>query len=488
MRWFVPSVVHSYPLHLTWRWWLTLAVAFAGQSPLLAQFPPRPPTDVTAAQDRDQMMAQLHIAFPVLPPMAEDPNRPANAHPRDPQNPNGNWTDAAGNVVVRSGFGLWVTYDDKQAYNYPSLDLLKMNDGTPVTTPDQWWNQRRPELFAALQDDLYGHMPDQHDWPAVTWSVRTAIGGEDGARYLEQNLTGAIDTSRYPEVRDVPKLVARLRLPADARGPVPVIVVLGMRGFDEVWQLVAPEGWGLCAFDPNQLQPDDGAGLTSHLIGLLNRGGWRKPDDWGTLVAITWGIGRLIDYFDTNENVDATRVGLAGHSRWGKATAVAMAYEPRLAIGFPSCGGALGPSPIRRHWGQNLENLAWEREYHWCAGNIFKWMGPLHPGAYLPRKVELLPVDAPALIAMAAPRPVFLNGGTTDTWSDAPGTWLTARAASPVYELLGKTGLVATDATPVPDQAYADGDLAYRVHTGGHTPMPDWPAFIAFARRYLNAR
>jgi hypothetical protein len=163
-----------------------------------------------------------------------------------------------------------------------------------------------------------------------------------------------------------------------------------------------------------------------------------------------------------------------------------MAYEPRMAIAYPSCGGALGPSMIRRHWGQNLENLSWDREYHWCAGNLFKWMGPLDAGTYMPRKVEELPVDAHSVIALAAPRPVFLNGGTTDTWSDAPGTYLTAVAASPVYELLGAKGVLMKDPSLVADKAYLDGEIGFRMHDGGHTPIPDWPAFIEFARQHLN--
>jgi hypothetical protein len=450
-----------------------------------AAIPDRPGADVTATQDRDQMMAQLGISFPSsLPPTAEDPNRPPGVRPRDPANPTGNWTDDAGNVVVRGGFGLWVTYADQQAYHYPSIDLLRANDGTRITTPESWWSKRRPELFEAVQRDLYGRMPDVKQWPKVNWQVAD-VGGGTPANSVA--LTGVIDTSAFPEVRNAPRIVANLRWPANASGRIPVVIHLGLRGADEVWKLIEPEGWALCAFEPNELQPDNGAGLTSYLIGLMNRGNWRKPDDWGSLVAISWGVGRLLDYFAAGDRFDATRVALAGHSRWGKATLVAMVYEPRLAVGYPSCGGALGPALIRYHWGQNLENLSWDREYHWCAGNIFKWMGPLHEGRYLPRKVELLTVDADAMIALVAPRPLFLNGGTTDTWSSPPGTWAAGLAASPVYTLLGKKGVVANgDTTPVPDKDYLEGDLGFRLHTGGHTPMPDWPAFIAFARRYLS--
>jgi hypothetical protein len=311
-------------------------------------------------------------------------------------------------------------------------------------------------------------------------------GGTDESPYVEKQITGTIDTSRYPQVRDEPKIVAVLRIPANVDGPVPVIIAFGgPRWLDGTWQFVEGRGMGICMLSPNDLQPDDGAGLTSYLIGLVNQGNWRKPTDWGTLVAWSWGVSRLIDYFETDEDVDATKVGVTGHSRYGKASLVAMAYEPRLAIAYPSCGGALGPSMIRRHWGQDLESVAWDREYHWMAGNFFRWMGPLHEGQYLPRKVELLPVDAHALLALAAPRPVFLNAGTQDTWVDPYGIYLAAAGATPVYELLGVKGLVMSDDEPKVDVAYIEGAIGYRLHEGGHTPAPDWPAFIEFARRYF---
>ena len=452
-----------------------------------ADFPARPPADVTRVMDRDQMMSQLGVTFPEQGPRAEDPNRPANARPTDPENPNANWTDEDGNVVVRGGFGLWVTYDDDNPGDYTPIDLLKMNDGTPVRTPDDWWTKRRPEIFHDIQDQLYGFLPPADQMPGVTWSVKSTVGGDLKAPYVEQTITGTIDTSSYPEVRDAPKISARLRVPAYADAPVPVIILIGTRGFENLYdEFIAPEGWGLCSFDINAVQPDNGQYLTSYLIGLVNKGAWRKPTDMGQLVAGAWGIGRLIDHLETNANIDPKKIGLTGHSRWGKATTVAMAFEPRLAIAYPSCGGALGPSMIRRHWGQNLENLSWDREYHWVNGNAFNYMGPLHEGQYLPRKVESLSVDAHSMIALAAPRPVFLNGGTRDTWSDAPGTFLTGVGASPVYELLGAKGLVAPADGPVVDEAYLEGDIGYRVHDGGHTPIPDWPAFVEFAKKYFE--
>jgi hypothetical protein len=382
-----------------------------------------------------------------------------------------------------------VNYDDAKAGSYTPLQPLRMHDGTVVKTAAEWWNTRRPEMLEDVARTVWGRIPDARVLPKVTWDVTsTTNGGADDVAFVEKRITGTIDTSRYPEVRNVPKIDVVLRLPVNAKGPVPVIVVFSApNGLNTNWNFVKAEGWGLATFDPVTLQPDNGAGLTSYLIGLVNQGNWRKPDDWGTLVAYAWGIGRLIDYFETTRDVDATRVGLMGHSRWGKATMVAMAYERRIAIGYPSAGGTLGAKQFRRHWGQNLESISSANEYHWMAGNAFTFMGPLKAGSYLPRKVETLPVDGESLIALAAPRPVFLNGGTTDTWSDAPGTYLAGVAASPVYELLGKKGLVNRDGpVPKPDVAYLEGELGYRVHTGGHTPAPDWPAFVEFTRKYFR--
>jgi hypothetical protein len=475
----------------SWRVSLLFALCCMAAPDAQTPFPARPPADVTATMDRDQMMAQVGVSFPDdLPPKGTDPNRPpVNLTQKYPEEPDRSYLDDAGNTIVRDGFGLWVNYEDERAGNYTPLDPLKMHDGTRVTTAQDWWSRRRPEIERDVQGTVWGRVPDASVLPRVTWTTTaTSMGDAGGVAFVDTSLVGLIDASRYPQVRDVPKMEVTLRLPARASAPVPVIVVFGgLNGLAQNWEYVKAEGWGVAMFNPTSLQPDNGAALSSYLIGLVNQGQWRKPDDWGTLVAYAWGVGRLIDHLETSTTVDARRVGLMGHSRWGKAAMVAMAYEPRIAIAYPSAGGTLGAKQFRRHWGQNLESISAANEYHWMAGNAFRFMGPLVPGQHMPRKVEVLPVDGESLLALAAPRPVFLNGGTTDTWSDAPGTYLAGVAASPVYELLGRKGVINRDgATPKPDVAYLEGDLGYRVHTGGHTPAPDWPAFVDFTRKYFT--
>jgi hypothetical protein len=469
---------------------------------LKAQFPSIPPSNVTNAQGRDQMMWQLGLSFPTLPGKTRDANAPTNAWPSSATNPEGNWTDSAGHTITRSGHGLWNNYDDASAGLFPgpqswrvgsysTIDLLKMKDGPSITTPAQWWNQRRLEVLKDVQEQNWGVIPPDSILPKVTWSVTTSTGGSGTSSYVQKVITGTIDISRYPSVRNVPIISATLRTPAAASGPVPVMVVIG-GGFwtpiDTYWGYCSPNGWGACVFNSSALQPDNGAGLTSYLIGLCNRGNWRKPTDWGSLAAWSWGVSRLIDYFSTDPSVDASKIGVTGHSRYGKAALVAMAYEPRLAIAFPSCAGSLGTKMNRRHWGQDLESSSWDREYHWVAGNFFKWMGPLNAGSYLPRKIELCPVDAHSLLSLCAPRPVFINGGTQDTWTDPYGMYLTGVGASPVYRLLGKSGLILPDAKPQIDVAYIAGDIAYRYHSGGHTDAPDWPAFFQFAAKYFKTK
>jgi len=172
-------------------------------------------------------------------------------------------------------------------------------------------------------------------------------------------------------------------------------------------------------------------------------------------------------------------VGVVGHSRYGKAALVAMAYDPRFAIAYISSSGAGGAALYRRNFGERLENVAGTGEYHWMAGNFLKYAGPLTP--------KDLPVDSHELIALCAPRPVFIGGGATqgDGWVDAKGTFKATVAAGPVYRLWRKKDL-GTAAFPPIGTALIDGDIAYRQHEDGHSPAPNWPVFLKFASRYLK--
>jgi hypothetical protein len=245
-------------------------------------------------------------------------------------------------------------------------------------------------------------------------------------------------------------------------------------------QQVLAKGWGYATINPGSIQADNGAGLRQGIIGLCNKGQFRKADDWGALRAWAWGASRALDYFETDKSVDARHVALEGHSRYGKATIVAMAYDQRFWTAYVSSSGEGGAKLHRRNWGEIIENVAASSEYHWMAGNFLKYAGPLNWND--------MPVDSHELVALCAPRPVFISGGATngDGWVDAKGMFLAAAGAGPVYKLLGKKDMGTTEFPPI-ETALVDGDVAFRQHSAGHTDAPNWPTFLTFASRYVKA-
>jgi len=231
---------------------------------------------------------------------------------------------------------------------------------------------------------------------------------------------------------------------------------------------------------PNTVQPDDGAGLDEGVIGFAAGGQPRANDEWGALRAWAWGASRAFDLFALDRRIDSRRIAIEGLSRYGKAALVAMAYDTRFSLGFIGSSGAGGAKLLRRHFGETLENLAASGEYHWFAPNFLAYGGP--------RTVADLPIDAHSLIAMAAPRPLFIGAGnfSEDGWVDPRGSWEAARAASEVYRLLGVPGLVGDD-YPAINETRAEGRIAYRQHDGGHTNHQNWPAFLDFAARMWSS-
>jgi hypothetical protein len=387
-------------------------------------------------------------------------------------------------------------YDESKANPYPELpDPLMLKNGRKVTTAAMWWNERRPEIVEDFDREIYGRQPKET--PAVKWEVTSTSREMNGdVAVIVKQLAGHVDNSSYPRI--TVDIQATLGTPANANGPVRVILEFGFTGMrgpgrpggppmparppapaGPAWQQqVLAKGWGYAVLSPNSVQADNGQGLTQGVIGLVNKGQSRKPDDWGTLRAWAWGASRLLDYFETGKAVDAKRVGVEGHSRYGKAAAVAMAYDQRFAIAFVSSSGEGGVKLHRRNWGELVENVAGTSEYHWMAGNFIKYAGPL--------TWNDLPVDSHELVTLCAPRPVFIGAGATngDGWVDAKGMFLAGVGAGPVYRLLGKKDMGTTGFPPI-ETTLIDGDVAFRQHSGGHTPGPNWPAFLTFASRYF---
>jgi hypothetical protein len=387
----------------------------------------------------------------------------------------------------------YANYDESKANPYPGLpDPLVLKNGKKVTTAKMWWDQRRPEIVEDFDREIYGRVPKIT--PSVKWEVTATTKEANGdVPIVVKKLTGHVDNSSFPEITVDIQLV--LTVPATATGKVPVMMEFGFIGPfpgragrgpapppppGPTWQQqVLAKGWGYAILVPGSIQADNGAGLTQGIIGLVNKGQPRQLDDWGALRAWAWGASRALDYFELDPAVDAKRVGIEGHSRYGKAAAVTMAYDSRFAIAYVSSSGEGGVKLNRRNWGELVENVAGTSEYHWMAGNFIKYAGPLNWND--------LPVDAHELVALCAPRPVFISAGATqgDGWVDAKGMFLAAVGAGPVYRLLGKKDLGTAEFPPI-ETALIDGDVAFRQHSGGHTPGPNWPTFLEFAQRELK--
>lgn len=416
-------------------------------------------------QDYKAMLALLHI----------DSLRPG-ANGNDPKAPNA------------------ANYDESKANPYPVLpDPLVLKNGKKVTTADIWWKERRPEIVEDFDREIYGRMPA--NTPLVNWIVvKDTIEMNGKVPVHTRKFIGRVDNSAWPSVSV--NMDLSLSTPVSAKGPVPVVLEFGFvfppgfrfpgpppdsRPAPPTWQQqVLAKGWACAVLVPNTVQADNGAGLTQGIIGLMNKGQRRKADDWGALRAWAWGASRVMDFFESDKAIDAKRVAIEGHSRYGKAALVTMAYDPRFAIGFISSSGAAGAKLHRRNAGEIVENVAASGEYHWMAGNYIKYAGPL--------SWNDLPVDSHELIALVAPRPVFISSGDRgDGWVDARGMFMAAVGAGPVYRLLGKKDLGTTD-FPTVETGLMEGELSYRQHSGGHTPGPNWPVFLDFAARYFGER
>lgn len=381
---------------------------------------------------------------------------------------------------------------EEKVNQYTLPDALVLKNGKKVKTIQEWLEKRRPEIVEDFESEIYGRLPK--NIPSVTWkviSVKDTMIGNQAIK--EKTLKGIVDNSAYPAIKvEINLLVAT---PAQAPKQVPVVlefgfirspfgpnttqpIGLGSSG-EPTWkeQLIS-RGWGYAIIDPSSIQADNGAGLKKGIIGLTNKGNFRKPDDWGALRAWAWGASRALDYFETDKEVDAKRIAIEGLSRYGKAAIVAMAFEPRFSLGFIGSSGAGGVKILRRVFGEQVENLASSAEYHWFAGNFIKYASKLTPND--------LPVDAHQLVALVAPRPVFISSGSPQVegqWVDAKGMFLGAAHAGSVYRLFNKKDLGTMD-FPKLGMPLVDGEIAFRQHAGGHSTGPNWSTWIAWACRY----
>lgn len=463
----------------------------------------------TTQQDHADMMRQLGIAQ-LRPGPSGDPTAP----------------DAA-------------NYDPAKANPYPVWpELLMMADGRPVTTAEMWRKLRRPELIHLFEREVYGRIPTAV--PEVTWRIETVDREYFGGRpVVAQQLVGHVDNRAAPGI--AVEIRATLVLPANARGPVPLLMMFGPArypspsqpntleaarlnaalkenliardpslaaifaahpgfefvkpgGFiapppedDRVTKLIA-DGWGVALLDTSTIQADNGAGLREGIIGLVNKGAPRTPEQWGALRAWGWGASRLLDYLSTRSEIDASHVGIEGVSRWGKAALVAAAFDERFAMVLIGSSGEGGVKPHRRNFGEQVENLTGTGGYHWMAGNFLKY--GTERGRLGRRTAGDLPVESHQLLALVAPRLAFVSYGVPEQgdahWLDQLGSYMATVAAGRAWTLLGGRDLAQGNdyrAATLPPQGTGllEGELAWRQHEGGHTDAPNISYFITWA-------
>jgi hypothetical protein len=440
-------------------------------------------------------------------------------------------------------------YDESLANPCPQLpDILTTNAGKKVTTPEIWWKVRRPEIVKGLEEEVYGKIPANA--PNVNWKVKTVDHEFIFPGFIPvvaKQIVGHVDNSMDPSIHVDIKMM--LVVPTNVKGPVPVLMMFGFPSFpapaqpsaddmeklnsvfkemmiktdpsvkeifdkypaySPITKLAAPNffspppaelspteqllqaGWGYCTLDPTSIQADNGAGLTSGIIGLVNKAKQRKPDDWGALRAWSWGAARALDYLETDTLVDAKKVGIEGVSRYGKAALVTLAFEPRFAVGLIGSSGKGGATLLRRNFGEAVESLT-GAEYYWMAGNFLKY------GASKASFGSMtgcdLPVDSHELIALCAPRPTFISYGIPEKgdakWLDHEGSYMATVAAGVAFKLLGAKDLgVSNDymkeKMPPVNTGLVDGKLAWRQHDGGHTDAPNFKYFIPWASKLLG--
>ena len=399
--------------------------------------------------------------------------------------------------------GIPVNYDQAKAGTYTLADPLRLEDGKPVRDAKTWWTKRRPQIVKLFETQQYGIAPGRPKDESFDVVERgTAFDGKAMRRQV------VISFSKDPSW---PKIHLLVYLPAAAKQPVPMYFTISFAPNQcvtddpaiipgEIWspktqtKVMPPQrycffghvpverlldaGFGVASFYYCDVDPDYAAGFKDGIrVHYLKPGQTKRaPDAWGSIAAWAWGMSRVEDYFETDPQIDAQRVAIQGVSRLGKTVMWAGAHDQRFAAVIASCSGEGGAALSHRDFGETIAHLTAPKRYPYqFAQNYAKWGG-------FPDKA---PMDANLLVALIAPRPLLLQTGSTDYWSDPKGEFLAEVAAGPVYRLLGKDPL-DTDEWPAPKTPILH-DLAYYMHEGGHGMLPsDWDVYLEFLQSHLH--
>ncbi len=401
-------------------------------------------------------------------------------------------------------------YDESKVPAYALPDPLVALSGKPVTTPRQWSGSRRAEVLRLFEEHVYGRAPGKpRGMKFVTeYTDAKALGGLATRKEVSVLFTGKADG---------PKMRMLLYVPHAAKQPVPAFVGLSFYGNHTVhadpgiilstawmrsqgtgvvnnrateatrgasagsWQVetILQRGYALATIYYGDIEPDHKDGWKDGLRAALSKDGamtkW-KGDDWGAIGAWAWGLSRAMDYFEKDDAIDEKRVAVMGHSRLGKTSLWAGATDERFAIVISNDSGCGGAALSRRKFGETVGRINTSFP-HWFCGNFKRYNG----------REDSLPLDQHMLIALMAPRPVYIASAEQDLWADPKGEFLSGKHAEPVYALFGKAGLDVAEQPPVNTPV---GDfIGYHIRTGKHAVTDyDWAQYLNFADRHFKAK
>ena len=372
-------------------------------------------------------------------------------------------------------------YDEAKVPAYELPDPLQFDDGREVRNARQWEKKRRPQVLEVFAQELYGHMPARPEGLHFSTISEETVYAGLGLRKVVRIYLDADQTHWFDVL---------IHLPKDAAGPVPMFVGLNFKGNDATlderadfrwpYELVLKAGMGVATAWRDSIEPDGKDSKLAEAEGVCRDGGVRswynKDGDWGAISAWAWGLSRIVDYLETDEAYDTDRLAVIGHSRLGKTALWAGANDLRFDMVISNDSGCCGAAISRRKFGETFAVIDTSFP-HWFTREFDKYKG----------REEIFPADQHWLIALAAPRPVYVASATEDLWADPKGEWLAAKAAEPVYALFGMQGL--DDGMPAPDVSDGDGRIGYHIRRGTHNILAfDWQQYISFMNRHLTDR
>ncbi len=397
-------------------------------------------------------------------------------------------------------------YDEAKAGTYSLPDPLVTISGKRVTDAETWNNVRRPEILQLLETNMYGRSPGKPE--KMTFELNGIDAHALGGKAVRKQVTASF----FGNGKSLPMDIL-IYVPTGVKGPVPVFLGLNFGGNHTVhsdpgitlskrwtrtdpvngvihasakdrgsaasrWQVekILERGYGLATIYYGDITPDHADRFQDGVHPLFYKPGQTKPEDgeWGAVAAWAWGLSRAMDYLATDKDVDASRVAVVGHSRIGKTALWAGAHDPRFAMVIAIQSGEGGAALSKRNFGETVERINTSFP-HWFAGNYKKFNG----------KEAALPFDSHMLIALIAPRPIYVSSAQEDVWSDPRGEFLGARNADPVYALFGKKGLGA-NAMPAVHQPIMN-TIGYHIREGKHEVTAyDWDRYLDFADKQLR--